>query len=190
MKKITILTAALFVILSPTAKVLFSAENGVTSLETEEVLLSNRTGDVKRYSREELTKLLMPIGLYPSRILDHILKASTTPEDIVSANQFMKEAGPGLSALSDIKTKLKNKPWTESVKVLCRHESTLSEMASDLEHTGKLAEAFVNQSEDVKSVVLEIRARAHAPDYQWNRSSYAPIAKRRAHWDQQRPYWK
>jgi hypothetical protein len=113
-----------------------------------------------RFSRNELSQMLSPIALYPEPVLSQILMAAIYPVEIVAADRWVKET---TNLTNDaFNAALKNKKWDESVKALARNPRVLSMMAEKIEWTTRLGNAFLNQKNDVRDNIQELRADAEA----------------------------
>lgn len=106
----------------------------------------------RKFSAEELEKLLAPIALYPDTVLAQVLAASTYPSDVVLANRWVQ-------AKNDPAT-LDEKEWDPSVKALTRFPAILKKMDEELAWTAQLGEAYLNQPKDVMAAVQTLRAKA------------------------------
>src|SRR6201987_2120765 len=108
----------------------------------------------------DLGQLLAPIALYPDELVGQILTASTYPTEVVEASRWMQRH-PGLEgqALADA---VDQQPWDPSVKALTEFPAVLDSMNENLSWTSALGDAYVNQPQDVMSVVQAMRKRAKA----------------------------
>lgn len=111
-------------------------------------------------SDDALDKTLAPIALYPDSLLGLVLVASTYPDQVVAANQYVK-AHPSADP-SGLSSALKGFTWDQSVKALCSLPDVLGTMANDMNWTNTVGQAFVNQTDGVYDSVQRLRARAQA----------------------------
>jgi hypothetical protein len=109
---------------------------------------------------ERLQQLVAPIALYPDSLVSQILAASTFPEQVVEADQWV-QAHPDLKgdALGQATDK---QPWDPSVKALAAFPSVLGNMDKNLSWTSSLGDAYYNQQQDVMDAVQAMRQRAQA----------------------------
>jgi hypothetical protein len=121
------------------------------------------------YPPEELDKLVTRIALYPDPLLAQILAAATYPDQIPDAAKYADEhhylTGDGLARAiaADHLT------WDPSVQALLPFPSVLEMMASDMNWTAELGNAFLAQQQDVMDAVQ--RERKKARDYGYLRSN-------------------
>lgn len=102
----------------------------------------------------ELADLLGPIALYPDALISLILPAATVPADVVLGARFVASGG-------DLAV-LEGKPWDSSVKALTRYPDTLRWLDENLEWTGQVGDAFVEQPVEVMETIQALRAKARA----------------------------
>lgn len=112
----------------------------------------------KRFSREELARLLAPIALYPDALLSQVLMASTYPVEIVAADRWLEE-NRDLTG-DELAKALEEKDWDPSVKSLVNFPSVLSMMSRKLEITAELGDAFLVQEDEVMQTVQMLRRKA------------------------------
>jgi hypothetical protein len=107
---------------------------------------------------EQLQQLVAPIALYPDSLVAQILTASTFPEQVVEADQWV-QAHPDLKddALGQA---VDQQPWDPSVKALSAFPSVLGNMDKNLSWTSSLGDAYYNQQQDVMDAVQVMRQRA------------------------------
>ncbi len=106
-------------------------------------------------SAEELEILVARIALYPDELVAVISAASLYPLQIVEAQRFLDER----------KTRKELKPkssWDGSVISLLNYPEVIKMMSEDLDWTQLLAEAIVNQQDDVLSAIQQLREEAVA----------------------------
>ena len=109
---------------------------------------------------EELQQLVAPIALYPDALVAQILGAATFPDQIITANNYLKFnsnlSGAALMQAVDAQ------PRDPSVKALTQFPSVLSNLASNLSWTSALGEAYHTQTADIMTAVQVLRAKAYA----------------------------
>jgi hypothetical protein len=109
---------------------------------------------------EQLQQLVAPIALYPDSLLSQILAASTFPEQVVEADQWV-QAHPDLKG-DALGQAVDQQPWDPSVKALAAFPSVLGNMDKNLSWTSSLGDAYYNQQQDVMDAVQAMRRRAEA----------------------------
>jgi hypothetical protein len=106
----------------------------------------------------ELQALVAPIALYPDALVAQILSASTFPDQIAVADNWVQTnktlTGSALTQTVDKQT------WDPSVKALTQFPDVLHKMAQSLAWTSSLGEAYHNQQADVMAAVQTLRAQA------------------------------
>lgn len=114
-------------------------------------------------SPDQLDQLLAPIALYPDSLLAQILTASTYPEQVAVANQWLQQMqAQGYSSPDQIAGAVAAQNWDPSVKGLTAVPQVLSMMDQNLEWTTQLGNAYFNQPQDVMHSVQALRERAQA----------------------------
>jgi len=109
----------------------------------------------KSLSAEEMEVLVARIALYPDELIAVITAASLYPLQIVEAQRF----------LDDSKTNTSLKPkatWDGSIVSLLNYPEIVRMMSDDLDWTQLLAEAIVNQQQDVLAAIQQLREKAVA----------------------------
>ena len=108
---------------------------------------------------EQLHQLVAPIALYPDSLVAQILAASTFPEQVVEADQWVQAhldlKGDNLGHAVD------QQLWDPSVKALTAFPAVLGNMDKNLSWTSSLGDAYYNQEQDVMDAVQAMRQRAH-----------------------------
>lgn len=112
------------------------------------------------YPPGELDRLVSRIALYPDPLVAQILAAATFPDQIPDAAQWADRhhylTGDALArAISDDRL-----PWDPSVQALLPFPSVLDMMASDMNWTTQIGNAFLAQSQDVMYAVQRMRQKA------------------------------
>ena len=111
-------------------------------------------------SADELQQLVAPIALYPDALVAQVLGATTFPDQIAYANEWLQQnknlSGTALMQAVDAQ------PWDPSIKALSQFPSVLNNLASNLSWTSSLGEAYHTQPSDVMSAVQVLRAKAYA----------------------------
>jgi uncharacterized membrane protein YgcG len=108
----------------------------------------------------QIDALTSPIALYPDALVAQVLAASTYPNEITEAAQWL-QANSNLQgqALMDA---VNQQQWDPSVQALTQFPSVLDNMANNLSWTSALGSAYYNQPQDVMNSVQRLRAQAQA----------------------------
>ena len=117
------------------------------------------------YTPVQLDQMVTPIALYPDPLLAQIFAAATYPDQIPEAAQWADQH-QSLSgqALADA-IQADQLPWDPSVEALLPFPSVLHMMASDMEWTTAIGNAFLAQQQDVLDAVQQERHRAYQYGY-------------------------
>jgi hypothetical protein len=111
-------------------------------------------------SAEELQKITAPIALYPDSLVAQVLGASTFPDQVEFAANWLHQnsslTGKTLMQAVDQQT------WDPSVKALTQFPSVLEDLSKNLAWTSALGEAYHTQAADVMSAIQFLRAKAQA----------------------------
>lgn len=111
---------------------------------------------VQESSDTQLQQLVAPIALYPDPILADILPASTFPDQIQAAAQWVQEnPSPSDDAIAA-------QPWDPTVQALVHYPTVLNYMSSEIDWTRSLGSAVTNEQPDVMAAVQDLRAQAMA----------------------------
>lgn len=117
------------------------------------------------YAPDQLDRMVSRIALYPDPLLAQTLAAATFPDQIPDAagwaDQHHYLTGDRLAQAieGDQLT------WDPSIQALLPFPSVLSMMASDMNWTSDLGNAFLAQQEDVMAAVQRMRVRARNYGY-------------------------
>ena len=109
---------------------------------------------------EQLDSLVAPIALYPDALVAQILAASTYPDEIADAENFLR-ANQGLPP-DQLGNMANGMNWDPSIKALIAFPSVLYNLAQNMDWTTQLGNAYYNQPQDVMNAVQDMRARAYA----------------------------
>ena len=108
----------------------------------------------------DLEQLVAPIALYPDSLVAQILSASTFPDQVALADNWLQQnknlTGTPLMQAVD------KQQWDPSVKALTQFPSVLDNLAKNLAWTSSLGEAYHNQTTDVMTAIQTLRAKAKA----------------------------
>ncbi len=112
------------------------------------------------YTPEQLDRLVARVALYPDPVLAQVLAAATYPDQIPDAARWADQhhylTG---QALADA-IQADQLPWDPSVQALLPFPSVLDMMASDMNWTTDLGNAFLAQQQDVMDAVQRERQKA------------------------------
>lgn len=128
-------------------------------------------GPPPSYRPEEVEDMVNRIALYPDPLIAQILPAATYPDQIPDAAHWSDEhhylRGDDLAhaIVAD------HLPWDPAVQSLLPFPSVLEMMASDMNWTSAIGNAFLSQQGDVMEAIQRLRRRAR--DYGYLRSSSA-----------------
>lgn len=106
----------------------------------------------------DLHQLVAPIALYPDALVAQVLAATTYPDQIEKADQWIKQnsnlKGEQLGKAVD------QQPWDVSVKALTQFPSVLDNMSNNLSWASALGDAFFNEPQQVMDAVQQLRKQA------------------------------
>lgn len=109
---------------------------------------------------EQLFALVAPIALFPDRLVAQTLAASTHPDDVDAARDFLQQnrnlTGSALIDAAD------GQPWDPSVKSLVAFPAVLDQLANNTEWTAALGAAYASEPTDVMNAIQVMRGRARA----------------------------
>ncbi len=111
-------------------------------------------------SPDQLNNLVAPIALYPDNLLSQLLVASTYPLEVVEAGQWLQQ-NRGLAG-SQLVDAARQQNWDPSIQALVVFPDVLNRLASDVQWTTALGNAFLAQQPDVMSAVQRLRSEARA----------------------------
>src|SRR4029077_12720391 len=118
---------------------------------------------------DQLDQLVSRIALYPDPLLAQILAAATYPDQIPDAARWADQHHYlNGQALADA-IQGDDLPWDPSVQALLPFPSVLQMMASDMNWTTDLGNAFLDQETEVMDAIQ--RERRKARDYGYLRSN-------------------
>jgi len=113
------------------------------------------------FTPAQLDQIVARIALYPDPLLAQILAGATYPDQIPDAARWADQhhylTG---QALADA-IQADQLPWDPSVQALLPFPSVLDMMASDMNWTTSLGDAFLAQQQDVMDAVQSERRKAH-----------------------------
>ncbi len=107
-------------------------------------------------SAGQIDELAAPIALYPDALLAQLLPASTYPQQVALAAQWLQyNPNP-----SEIVIAMQN--WDASIKAMVHYPTVLQYMNTNLQWTEALGVAFLNQQASVMQAIQQLRAQAVA----------------------------
>jgi Protein of unknown function (DUF3300) len=109
---------------------------------------------------DQLYQLVAPIALFPDNLVAQVLAASTFPNEVSEAYQWMQQNSSlkGQQLLDAVN----QQSWDASVKGLTQFNDVLSQMATNLSWTSALGDAYFNVPQSVMNAVQVMRQRAYA----------------------------
>jgi hypothetical protein len=112
------------------------------------------------YRPDDLDRLVSRVALYPDSLLAQVLAAATYADEIPDAAKWADQhhylTGDALAnAIQEDQL-----PWDPSVQALLPFPSVLGMMASDMNWTRDLGDAFLAQQQDVMDAVQRMRQKA------------------------------
>src|SRR5215467_2717655 len=109
-------------------------------------------------SANQMDGLVAPIALYPDPLISQILVASTYPDQVADAYQWL-QANPGLSGPA-LTQAAQEQNWDPSIQALVVFPDVLARLNQDMAWTASLGNAFLNQQADVMSAIQRMRVSA------------------------------
>jgi hypothetical protein len=107
---------------------------------------------------EQLQQLVAPIALYPDALVAQVLAASTYPDEVVRASQWIQDH-PDLKG-DALASEVDKQSWDPSVQALTGFPSVLGNMSKNLSWTSSLGDAYTNDETGVMDAVQAMRRRA------------------------------
>jgi hypothetical protein len=108
---------------------------------------------------DQLYQLVAPIALFPDNLVAQVLAASTFPDQISAAYQWLQRnaALKGQQLMEAIN----QQPWDASVKGVTQFSDVLQQMATNLSWTSALGDAYYNIPQSVMNAIQVMRQRAY-----------------------------
>ncbi len=108
---------------------------------------------------DQLYQLVAPIALFPDNLVAMVLAASTYPDQVSAAYQWLQQnsnlKGQQLTEAAN------QQPWDASVKGLTQFSDVFNQMATNLSWTSALGDAYYNIPQSVMNAVQVMRQRAY-----------------------------
>jgi len=140
--------------------VMLAVTMGASAQTTYYAQTDSSTVSQRVFSQQELDQMLAPIALYPDGLLSQVLMAATYPVEVAQAAEWSR-ANPHLRGDSAVQS-VSGFSWDPSVKSLMAFPEILSTMASRMDWTTNLGDAFLGQQAQVMDTVQFLRQRAIA----------------------------
>ena len=110
------------------------------------------------WTAEAMENLLAPIALYPDPVLSQVLLASTNPQEVLDAgNWLLQNQGLTGTALDAAAAKV---GFTPPIRALLQFPETVDMMCMELAWTTELGQAFVADQQGVLDAVQRLRKQA------------------------------
>jgi hypothetical protein len=106
----------------------------------------------------QLEQLVAPIALDPDTLVAQVLAASTYPQQVAQADQWLMAQGN--ASPYQIAGGADAQPWDPSVKALTAFPQVLAELDRNQGWTAALGNAYYNQPQDVMQAIQIMRQRA------------------------------
>jgi hypothetical protein len=110
------------------------------------------------WTPEALEELLAPIAIYPDVVLGHVLAASTNPQEVLDAGNWLLDhqdlSGTGID------TEASKLGLSPSVKALLQFPEVMDMLCMQIDWTTELGEAFTADQAAVLDAVQRLRAQA------------------------------
>jgi hypothetical protein len=110
----------------------------------------------------QLDQMLAPIALYPDELLAQILMAAGYPLEVAEADRWLDDPDNAALGDGDLAAALEQQSWDPSVKSLVPFPQVLHMMASQLDWTESLGEAFIADPNAVADSIQRLRRQAEA----------------------------
>ena len=108
---------------------------------------------------DQLYQLVAPIALFPDNLVAMVLAASTFPDQVSAAYQWLQQ-NSSLKGQQLVEA-ANQQPWDGSVKGLTQFPDVLNQMAMNLSWTSALGDAYYNIPQNVMNAVQVMRQRAY-----------------------------
>lgn len=106
-----------------------------------------------------LDQLVAPMALYPDSLVALVLTASTYPQQVGDANNWVHQT-PGMPP-QERANEANTMPWDPSVKALTAFPGVLDNLARNYNWSSQLGNAYYNQPADVMNAVQAARVQAY-----------------------------
>jgi hypothetical protein len=110
------------------------------------------------WTPEAMEELLAPVALYPDPVLGEVLVASTNPQEVLDAGNWLLQ-NPGLEGKA-LDEAAKQVGFTPPVRGLLQSPEVIDMMCQEMGWTAELGQAYVNDQAGVLDAVQRLRAQA------------------------------
>ena len=110
------------------------------------------------WTPERLEELLAPVALYPDVVLGHVLSASTNPQEVLDAGNWLIE-NQGLTG-AQIDKESEKLGLSPSTRALLQFPEAMDMMCMQMDWTTELGQAFTADQGAVLDAVQRLRAQA------------------------------
>ncbi len=107
-----------------------------------------------------MEELLAPVALYPDPVLGEVLVASTNPQEVLDAGNWLLQ-NPGLEGKA-LDEAAKQVGFTPPVRGLLQSPEVIDMMCQEMGWTAELGQAFVNDQAGVLDAVQRLRQQAES----------------------------
>jgi hypothetical protein len=119
----------------------------------------------RAYDAAELDRIMSPIALYPDPLLAQVLSAATFASEIPAAMQWVDARRGRTGEQLAEALAAERVPWDPSVQALVAFPTVLQTMATSMQWTVEIGDAFKAQPSDVMDAVQRLRAQAQSYGY-------------------------
>src|SRR5436190_6006615 len=144
-----------FLLIAPLALAQTPASKGPSRGQATAALNQPANPGAAHYTRQQMDQMVAPIALYPDQLLSQVLMAATYPQQVVEAEQWLKEHGDLKG--DTLAQALEPLPWDPSVKALVAFPQIVEMMSEHIEWTQALGVAFATQQAEVMTRVQALR---------------------------------
>ena len=149
-----------FLLIAPVALAQIPAGKAPSRTQATAALNQPAKPGAAHYTRQQIDQLVAPIALYPDQLLSQVLMASSYPQQIVEAAQWLKDSGHADLKGDALAQALEPLPWDPSVKALVAFPQIVEMMVEHIEWTEALGVAFATQQAEVMGRVQALRTLA------------------------------
>jgi hypothetical protein len=114
--------------------------------------------DATTWTPEGLEELLAPVALYPDAVLGQVLVSASNPQEVLDAGNWLLQ-NQGLQGKA-LDAAAQDAGFTPPVRGLLQSPETVDMMASQMDWTTELGQAFVNDQAGVLAAVQRLRTQA------------------------------
>lgn len=110
------------------------------------------------WTPEELEELMAPVALYPDPVLMQVLLASTNPQEVLDAGNWLV-ANPALEGKA-LDASAEQAGFTPPVRALAQFPQVVDQMCLNMSWTEEVGQAYVNDQAGVMDAVQRLRVQA------------------------------